>query len=102
MHDQIGGELVRPNATRFGTVFMFLQSFWDKQDRFKQWMTSDEWKNNTYCKEYNYDYTYDCLTSRFWWEDVEWVLNVVRPIYKVLRYADSHVAGSLAATDDAG
>ncbi|KAM0827243.1 hypothetical protein ACQ4PT_068324 [Festuca glaucescens] len=75
---------------------MFLQSFWDKHDRFKQWMTSDEWKNNTYCKEPDYDYAYDCLTSRGWWEDVEWVLNVVRPIYKVLRYADSQVAGSLA------
>ncbi|KAM0850483.1 hypothetical protein ACQ4PT_053047 [Festuca glaucescens] len=48
MHDQIDGELVRPNATRF------------------------------------------------WWDDVEWVLNVVRPIYTVLRYADSQVAGSLA------
>jgi len=27
MKKKIGGELIRPNATRFGTVFIFLQSF---------------------------------------------------------------------------
>lgn len=44
MRKQIGGELVRWNATRFGTVFIFLQSFWDRKDKFMQWMTSKEWE----------------------------------------------------------
>uniref|UniRef100_A0A0E0E0N6 Uncharacterized protein n=1 Tax=Oryza meridionalis TaxID=40149 RepID=A0A0E0E0N6_9ORYZ len=30
MREKIGGELIRWNATRFGIVFIFLQSFWDK------------------------------------------------------------------------
>jgi hypothetical protein len=30
MREKIGGELIRWNATRFGTVFLFLQSFMDK------------------------------------------------------------------------
>jgi len=36
------GELIWWNATRFGTFFIFLQSFWDRQDKFKQWMVSDD------------------------------------------------------------
>ena len=46
MKAKIGGELVRPNATRFGTVFIFLESFWDKKDKFRQWVVSEEWKNS--------------------------------------------------------
>ena len=44
MRQKIGGELVRWNATRFGTVFLCLQSFFDRQDEFKAWMVSPEWK----------------------------------------------------------
>jgi hypothetical protein len=33
MREKIGGELVRWNATRFGTVFIFLQSFMDRKDK---------------------------------------------------------------------
>jgi hypothetical protein len=46
MKEKIGGELVRWNATRFGTLFLFLQSFWDRQDKFQAWMVSSDWKNN--------------------------------------------------------
>ncbi|ONM24594.1 hypothetical protein ZEAMMB73_Zm00001d006632 [Zea mays] len=42
---EIGGELVRWNATRFGTVFIFLQSFLDRKDKFKLWMASADWEN---------------------------------------------------------
>jgi hypothetical protein len=35
MREKIGGELVRWNATRFGTVFIFLQSFFDRKDKFR-------------------------------------------------------------------
>ena len=96
MKAHIGGELVRPNATRFGTVFMFLQSFWDRQEKFRVWMTSPEWTNNTWSTDVDYDYTYDCLISRTWWDNVKWVLDVVRPLYIILRYADSQKLGSLS------
>ncbi|XP_048544817.1 uncharacterized protein LOC125523790 isoform X2 [Triticum urartu] len=96
MQKHIGGELVRPNATRFGTNFMFLESFWDKQEKFKVWMTSPEWKNSSWSSEVDYDYTYDCLTSRKWWDDVKMVLDVIGPIYTILRYADSQKLGSLS------
>ena len=34
MRDAIGGELVKWNATRFGTNYMFLESIYRKRDRF--------------------------------------------------------------------
>jgi hypothetical protein len=42
MKRNIGGELYRWNGTRFGTVFIFLQSFWDRKDKFRQWMASED------------------------------------------------------------
>ena len=96
MQKHIGGELVRPNATRFGTNFMFLESFWDKQEKFQVWMTSPEWKNSSWSSEVDYDYTYDCLISRTWWNGVKRVLDLIGPIYSILRYADSQKLGSLS------
>ncbi|KAM0883016.1 hypothetical protein ACQ4PT_031918 [Festuca glaucescens] len=87
------GELIQPNAARFGTDFVFLQSFVDIQDKLRQWMVSDEWTDGSWSREADYDYTYDCLISRSWWEDVEWVLDIIRPLYSVLQYADSRKIG---------
>jgi hypothetical protein len=42
MKCNIGGELYRWNGTRFGSVFIFLQSFWDRKDKFRQWMASED------------------------------------------------------------
>jgi hypothetical protein len=42
MREKIGGELVWWNTTRFGTVFIFLQSFLDRKDKFKLWMASPD------------------------------------------------------------
>ncbi|CAN6353633.1 unnamed protein product [Urochloa humidicola] len=88
MREKIGGELIRWNATRFGTVFLFLQSFMDKQEKFEAWMISSDWKNNELKHMEDHKFTYDCLTSRVWWESVEVVLKTVTPLYSVLRFAD--------------
>jgi len=36
----------------------------------------------------NYEFTYNCLTSKKWWSQMEVVLKAVSPIYSVLRLAD--------------
>ncbi|XP_062217237.1 uncharacterized protein LOC133917347 [Phragmites australis] len=96
MREQIGGELVRWNATRFGTVFIFLESFWDRQDKFKAWMVSGEWTNSAWRDEEDHEFTYDCLTNRRWWSDMELVLKAVTPIYYVLRFADQQKSASIS------
>ena len=96
MREKIGGELIRWNATRFGTVFLFLQSFWDRKDKFQAWMVSDEWNKSDWKDEPDHDFTYDCLTSRKWWENVELVLKAVTPLYYVLRFADQQKNGTIS------
>ena len=39
---------------------------------------------------------YDCLTDRTWWDNMELVLNVVGPIFFVLRYADQQKNATLS------
>lgn len=51
-------------------------------------MVSDEWKNSEWREEEDHAFTYDCLTNRRWWRDMELVLTAVKPIYIVLRFAD--------------
>jgi hypothetical protein len=46
MKKNVGGESIKPNATRFETVFMFLESYDEKKDRFRKWMVSNDWKES--------------------------------------------------------
>lgn len=43
-----------------------------------------------------YDYTEACLTNVRWWSSLKWVVDAVRPLYLVLRYADSQRACTLS------
>jgi hypothetical protein len=96
MRTRIGGELIQPDATRFGTDFVFLQSFMDSKDKLRQWIVLNEWADSSWSRETDSDYTYDCLISRSWWDDVKWVLDIIRPLYAVLQYADSHKIRALS------
>ena len=89
MKKKIGGELIRPNATRFGTVFMFLQSFLDKKEYLRAWMVSQDWKDSDWKDDEYYEYTEACLTSSTWWSALKWVVDALKPLYLVLRYADT-------------
>jgi hypothetical protein len=97
MREKIGGELVRWNATRFGTVFIFLHSFLDRKDKFKLWMASADWENCKWAGEEDHEFAYDCLTKNKWWSDMEKVLKAVSPIYSVLRLADQQKSVSISS-----
>ncbi|KAE8781822.1 hypothetical protein D1007_44883 [Hordeum vulgare] len=89
MKKNVGGELIKPNATRFGTVFMFLESYHEKKDQFRKWMVSDDWKKSIWRKDADYVFSEALLSSNMWWAALEWVLNLLEPLYKALRYADT-------------
>ncbi|WVZ53653.1 hypothetical protein U9M48_004562 [Paspalum notatum var. saurae] len=95
MKDKIGGELIRWNATRFGTLFLFLQSFLDRQEKFQSWMVFSDWKNNEWRDEDDHKFTYDCLTDRIWWNKVELVLKAVTTLYSVFRFVDQDKNGTI-------
>jgi hypothetical protein len=44
MRKWVGGEIIQPNATRFGTMFVYLQSFMDKKVHFKMDGVLAEWR----------------------------------------------------------
>ena len=59
-------------------------------------MVSDECNKSDWKDELDRDFTYDCLTSRKWWENVELVLKAVTPLYYVLRFADQQKNGTIS------
>ncbi|CAM0955624.1 unnamed protein product [Alopecurus aequalis] len=89
MKKNVGGELIKPNATRFGTVFMFLESYHEKKDLFRKWMVSDDWKQSIWKKDVDYVFAEALLSSNMWWTALEWVLHMLEPLYIALRYADT-------------
>ncbi|XP_044386945.1 uncharacterized protein [Triticum aestivum] len=89
MRKNVGGELIKPNATRFGTVFMFLESYLEKKDKFRKWMVSDDWKNSIWKNDADHVFAEDLLSSNMWWTALEWVLDLLEPLYVALRYADT-------------
>ncbi|XP_037441083.1 uncharacterized protein LOC119309111 [Triticum dicoccoides] len=89
MRKNVGGELIKPNATRFGTVFMFLESYLEKKDKFRKWMVSDDWKNSIWKNDADHVFAEELLSSNMWWTALEWVLDLLEPLYVALRYADT-------------
>ena len=83
-----GGELVKWNATRFGTNYMFLESFMKKKDQFMVWMMSTEYRSSRHYKTEAGKYAFDCMTSVQWWANMQYVINDVEPLYSFLRFAD--------------
>jgi DNA modification methylase len=84
----IGGELVKWNATRFGTNYMFLQSFMRKKDQFMQWMMTPEFRASRHFNSEQERYAYANLTNLDWWANMQYVLEDVEPLYVFLRFAD--------------
>ncbi|KAJ1280397.1 hypothetical protein BS78_04G229600 [Paspalum vaginatum] len=88
MRAAIGGELVKWNATRFGTNYLFLDSMMKKKDQFMEWLISAEFRNSRHFRTENGRYAFDCMTSLEWWDNMQHVLAEVEPLYMFLRFAD--------------
>jgi len=59
-----GGELVKWNATRFGTNYMFLESFMKKKDQFMVWMMSTEYRSSRHYMTEAGKYAFNCMTEK--------------------------------------
>ena len=88
MSKAIGGELVKWNATRFGTNYMFLETFLRKKDQFMAWMVSPEFRNSRHFKSPEGQYAFRSLTALDWWNAMQSVIDDVEPLYIFLRFAD--------------
>ncbi len=81
----IGGELVKWNATRFGTNYMFLQSFLRKRDQFMKCMASSSFMQSEFSGTAEGRYAHTYLSSKGWWENIEAITT--QAMYS-LRFAD--------------
>ena len=64
----ISGELVKWNATRFGTNYMFLENIYRKHDRFMQWMASTEFQHSKWANTKDGRFTHASFASMEWWD----------------------------------
>jgi hypothetical protein len=88
MRHAIGGELVRWNATRFGTNYMFLESMFRRKDKFMAWMSSPCLIDSKFSSTQEGRYAHSCLSSLTWWDMIQYVLKGVEPLYVFLCFAD--------------
>jgi hypothetical protein len=88
MRAAIGGELVKWNATRFGTNYMFLESMHRRRDKFMTWMASPTFLESHFMNMDEGRFTHSCLSSLTWWDTMEFVLKGVEPLHAFLRFAN--------------
>jgi hypothetical protein len=88
MRAAIGGELVKWNATHFGTNYMFLESIYHRRDKFMTWMHSPSFLDSHFANTNEGRFAHSCLFSITWWETMHFVLKGVEPLYAFLHFAD--------------
>jgi hypothetical protein len=88
MKTAIGGNLVRWNATHFGTNYLFLESFLRRKDRFIQWMATPQLQNYGYLDSNAGKYAHVCLSSLPWWDNLKRIVESIQPLYAFLRFTD--------------
>jgi hypothetical protein len=96
MRAAIGGELVKWNATRFGTNYMFLESIHRRRDKFMTWMTSPSFLESRFANTDGGRFSHSCLSSLTWWETMKFVLKGVEPLHAFLRFVDQDMVPNLS------
>jgi hypothetical protein len=80
MRQAICGELVRWNATRFSTNYMFLESMFRHKEKFIVWMSSLGLLDSRFSSTQEGRYAHSCLSSLTWWDMMQYVLKGVEPL----------------------
>jgi hypothetical protein len=91
MKNAIGGNLVRWNATRFGTNYLFLESFLRRKNCFMQWMATPQLQKSGYLDSNAGKYVHACLSSLLWWDSLKRIVESVQPLYAFLRFVDQEM-----------
>jgi hypothetical protein len=82
-------ELVRPGATRFATNFIALESFQKSKAGLRTLFTSSEWTTSNICSTQMGQKVEGIILSKSFWVKVQQSMDVMEPMYKVLRIVDS-------------
>jgi hypothetical protein len=96
MKHAIGGELVRWNAIRFSTNYMFLKSMFHRKDKFMAWMSSPSFLESSFSSTHEGRYAHSYLSNMMWWDTMEYVLKGMEPLYAFLRFADQDKVSNMS------
>jgi hypothetical protein len=88
MKKAIDGNLVRCNVTRFGTNYLFLESFLRRKDCFIQWMPTPQLQQSGYFDSNAGKYAHTCLSSLSWCDNLKRIVESVQSLYAFLRFMD--------------
>jgi hypothetical protein len=75
MRQAICGELVRWNATRFSTKYMFLESMFHHKDKFMVWISLPGFLDSKFSSTHEGRYAHSCPSSLKWWDTMQYVLK---------------------------
>jgi hypothetical protein len=67
---------------------MFLESFMRRKDKLMVWFMSPEFRHSRYLLTEMGRYAFNNITNVEWWENMQYVLDEVEPLYTFLRFAD--------------
>jgi hypothetical protein len=86
--NEIGGNLVKWNATNFGTNYLFLDNSLTRKDCFIQWMTTTKLQQFGYLNSNATKYAHACLSSLIWWDNLKIVVDSMQRLYVFLSFAN--------------
>ncbi|OAY70615.1 hypothetical protein ACMD2_21314, partial [Ananas comosus] len=84
-----GRELVRPGITRFATNFIALNSILQNKNGLKSMFASDDWQTSRYASTADGKSIEQIIMSAKFWDYVKEIVDIVEPLYVVLRLVDS-------------
>jgi hypothetical protein len=88
MIQAIGGKLVKWNATKFSTNYIFLENMFHRKDKFMAWTPSPGFLDSRFSSTQEGRYEHSCLSSLMWWDTMQYMLKEVEPLYAFLCFAD--------------
>ena len=95
MRKVCGGDIVRPEATRFATNFITLESLLKKRADLKKIFISNEWASHKLSRSTIGHEVELLMFDHTYWEKVSKLGSICEALYTVLRIVDSKVVPTM-------
>ena len=95
MRQVCGGDIVRPEATRFATNYIALDSFLKNMVDLKKIFISNEWTSHKLSRTEVGHEVERLMFDHVYWDKVEKLVSINEALYTVLRIVDSEVVPTM-------
>lgn len=94
-------DIIQLGRTRFGSIFLTLQTIVLLKEYLQQMFTSDSWMQSSFSKQRAGLEVAEILVDPLFWSQSDQILNVVKPLLSVLHLMDSEDRPSVGYVYDA-